>query len=95
MKYGFVRLKNDDGSKVYMETRDFERYESYDVFKSHAEALVVFDKIYIGMFPLMFKEDEIYKYNPDAFLSSELSLTDIAFRHSKISTIAKYMDCEN
>lgn len=95
MKYGFVRLKNDDGSKVYMETRDFERYESYDVFKSHAEALVVFDKIYIGMFPLMFKEDEIYKYNSDAKLSVELSLKDIAFRSSSVAAVAKYFGCEN
>lgn len=95
MKYGFVRLKNDDGSKLYMEISDYQRYKSKDVFKNHAESLVVFDKIYIGIFPLIFKEDEIYKYNSDAELSVELPLNDISFRYSSVAEVAKYLGCDN
>lgn len=95
MKYGFVRLKNDDGSRVFMEISDFQRYKDKDIFKNHAEALVIFDNIYIGMFPLMFEEDEIYKYNFDAKLFVELPLKDICFKYSGVAEVAKILGCEN
>lgn len=95
MKYGFIRLRNDDGTALYMETREFERYNSYDVFRNHAEALVVYDKIYIAVFPLMFNEEEITEYNEDATITDELPVTDIAFRSAKASTIARQLGCVN
>lgn len=95
MRYGFIKLKNDDGSLLYMEVNDFERYETYDVFKIHAVELVVYDNIYIGAFPLIFNEDEILKYNEDAKVVNSIGVDDICFQKSKASTIAKYLGCQN
>lgn len=68
MRYGFVRLVNDDGSFLFMEIRDFVRYRRYDVFNDHADTLCIFDNIHIGGFPLVFRLNEILEFNPDAFL---------------------------
>lgn len=95
MKYGFVKLRNNDGSVLYMEPKEFERYSSYDVFRNHAESVVIYKNIHIGCFPLMFKEEEITEFNNDAIIINELPILDIIFRNYKVSSALKKMGCLN
>jgi len=97
MKYGFIKLKGqpDVSVDVYMEVRSFERYKHKKIFRDNAISLCVYDMIYIGVFPLMFKESDIFKYNDEARLLYELPLSDVCFQTSSISYIADGLGCNN
>lgn len=97
MKYGFIKLKGqpDTSVEVFMEVRNFERYKHLDIFRDNAISLCVYDMIYIGVFPLFMKIDEIFKYNEDAVLVDEIPLSDVCFQHSSVNHIADILGCNN
>lgn len=68
MRYGFIRLRCHDGSFVFMEVKNFFEYSKYDVFNNRADRFIIFDNIYIGCFPLLFRLHDILDFNPESCL---------------------------
>lgn len=96
MIYGFIKLVSPvNKEELFMECSEFDRYANQSVFRDSAVELVIYDKIHIGCFPLMFRLKDILDYNSSAILFDKIPLSDICFKNHSTSVIAKILGCEN
>lgn len=94
MKFAFIELVSSNvQDPVYMLVNDFMYYKDREPFKSCSQSLVVFDHVYIAVWPtFILRLSDIIEFNDEASICVSYPLSDIAFGSSQIDRFCNFMN---